>query len=38
VDPVFRSLMWVLLPVLFVFLMSLLLLRWFIIFFLFVNL
>jgi hypothetical protein len=37
-DPVFRSLLWVLLPVLFVSLMSLLLLRWFIIFFLFVNL
>jgi hypothetical protein len=37
-DPVFRSLLWVLLSVLFVSLMSLLLLRWFIIFFLFVNL
>jgi hypothetical protein len=37
-DHVFRSLLWVLLPILFVSLMSLLLLRRFIIFFLFVNL
>jgi hypothetical protein len=37
-DPVFRSLLWALLPVLFVSLMSLLLLRWFTIFFLFINL
>jgi hypothetical protein len=37
-DPIFCSLLWVLHPVLFVSLMSLLLLRWFIIFFLFVNL